>query len=105
MIYACSENDVEPLISLDAVRWASEFALHQNRRQLYLASVHVAENPFHKECLKFVKKLKEHPEKQMQRLHLLKYMKCKAAEFDQIVLTLVQQGEIDPTLNRFAAFR
>ena len=56
----------------------------------------MAENPFHKECLKFVKKLKEHPEKQMQRQHLLKYMKCKAAEFDQIVLTLVQQEEIEP---------
>lgn len=97
LIYACSANHMQPEITLDAVRWASEFALHQTRRQLYLASVHVAENPFHKECLKFIKKLSEHPDRQMQRQHLLKYMKCKAVEFDQIVLTLLQQDEIEVT--------
>ncbi|MFN3151802.1 bifunctional DNA primase/polymerase [Bremerella sp.] len=95
LIYACSENHRKPKITIGAVRWASEFALHQTRRQLYLASVHVAENPFHAECLKFVKRLREHPDQQMQRQHLLKYMKCKAADFDQIVLTLLQQGEIE----------
>ncbi len=57
--------------------------------------MHVAENPFHAECLKFIKRLREHPERQMQRQHLLKYMKCKAADFDQIVLTLLQQEEIE----------
>ncbi len=95
LIYACSENHLAPTITLSAVRWASDFALHQTRRQLYLASVHVAENPFHAECLKFVKRLKEHPDGQMQRQHLLKYMKCKAADFDQIVSTLIQQEEIE----------
>lgn len=96
LIYACSENHITPVIGLPAVRWASEFAMHQTRRQLYLASIHVAENPFHAECLKLVKKLREHPEHQLQRQHLLKYMKCKASDFDQIVLTLLQQDEIEP---------
>ena len=103
LIYACSENHVEPLISLDAVRWASEFALHQTRRQLYLASVHVAENPFHKECLKFLNKISESKEKVMARRDLMRAMKLKAAEFDQVVLTLVQQGEIEPTLIQSSA--
>ena len=70
MIYACSENHVEPIISLPAVEWATEFAMHQTRRQLYLASVHVAENPFHAECLKFIKRLTEQPEQRMQRQHI-----------------------------------
>jgi hypothetical protein len=96
LIYACSENHVEPLIGLPAVEWATEFAIHQTRRQLYLASVHVAENPFHAECLKLLKRLSEQPEQRMQRQHLLKYMKCKAADLDQIIQTLVQQGEIAP---------
>jgi Bifunctional DNA primase/polymerase, N-terminal/Protein of unknown function (DUF3987) len=96
LIYACSENHVEPLIGLPAVEWATEFAMHQTRRQLYLASVHVAENPFHAECLKLLKRLSEQPEQRMQRQHLLKYMKCKAADLDQIIQTLIQQGEIEP---------
>ncbi|TWU46436.1 bifunctional DNA primase/polymerase [Rubripirellula reticaptiva] len=96
LIYACSENHIEPLIGLPAVEWATEFAMHQTRRQLYLASVHVAENPFHAECLKLLKRLGEQPEQRMQRQHILKYMKCKAADLDQIILTLVQQGEIEP---------
>lgn len=95
LIYACSESPHEPTIGLNAVRWASDFALHQTRRQLYLASVHVAENPFHAECLRFTKRLSEQPSGQMQRQYLLKYMKCKAADFDQIVLTLLQQDEIE----------
>ncbi len=96
LIYACSENHIEPLIGLPAVEWATEFAMHQTRRQLYLASVHVAENPFHAECLKLLKRLGEQPDQRMQRQHILKYMKCKAADLDQIILTLVQQGEIEP---------
>ncbi|WP_419187821.1 bifunctional DNA primase/polymerase [Stieleria bergensis] len=95
LIYACSENHLDPKITLAAVRWASEFALHQTRRQLYLASVHVAENPFHKECLKFTKLLLERPENQMARRELMRAMRLKSQEFDQVVLTLLQQDDIE----------
>ncbi|MCP4742859.1 MAG: DUF3987 domain-containing protein, partial [Actinomycetales bacterium] len=95
LIYACSENHVEPIISLPAVEWATEFAMHQTRRQLYLASVHVAENPFHAECLKFIKRLTEQPARTMQRRQLMRAMKLKAADFDQIVGTLHQQEDIE----------
>src|SRR6056297_171376 len=97
LIYACSENHEDPKITLDAVRWASEFSLHQTSRQLYLASVYVAENPFHKECLKFKKRLSEREGQTMARRDLMRSMTLKAAEFDQVVMTLVQQGEIEPT--------
>jgi hypothetical protein len=96
LIYACSENHANPTITLDAVRWASEFSLHQTSRQLYLASVYVAENPFHKECLKFKKRLSEREGRMMARRDLMRSMTLKANEFDQVVQTLLQQEEIEP---------
>ena len=42
-------------------------------------------------------------EKVMARRDLMRAMKLKAAEFDQVVLTLVQQGEIEPTLIQSSA--
>lgn len=98
LIYACSENHLEPQISFETVQWASEFALHQTRRQLYLASVHVAENPFHKECLKFMKRLQDEPEGVLSRRQIMRTMKLKANDFDQVVQTLIQQEQITPVL-------
>jgi hypothetical protein len=92
LIYACSENHENPVIGLPAVQWATAFAMHQTRRQLYLAATYVAENPFHAECLKLLRKLRE-AGGQMARRQLMRIMRCKAADFDQIISTLVQQGE------------
>jgi len=83
-------------IGVDAVQWASGFVMHQTRRMLFMAASHVAENPFHAECLKLMQTLREAPDHTMQRQHLLRAMRCKAAEFDQIVGTLFQQGDIVP---------
>lgn len=95
LIYACSENHQEPVIRLAAVEWATALAMHQTRRQLYLAATYVAENPFHAECLKLMRKLEE-AGGQLGRSPLLRAMRCKAADFDQIIGTLVQQGDIAP---------
>jgi Protein of unknown function (DUF3987) len=95
LIHACSECHQSPRISIEAVRWATEFAMHQTRRQLFLAGVHVADNPFHADCLKLMKVLREASDGQMQRQHLLRAMRCKAADFDQLVGTLIQQGDIE----------
>jgi len=96
LIYACSDNHEDPVIGLPAVQWATAFAMHQTRRQLHLAATYVAENPFHAECLKLLRKLADAPGRRMQRQHLLRAMRCKAADFDQLVATLIQQGEIVP---------
>jgi len=93
LLYACSENHDNPIIGLPTVEWATAFAMHQTRRQLYLAATYVAENPFHAECLKLLRKLKESGGK-MARRQLMRTMRCKAADFDQIISTLCQQGEI-----------
>jgi hypothetical protein len=95
LIYACSENHEEPVIGLPAVEWATAFAMHQTRRQLFLAATFVAENPFHAECLKMLRTIRASGG-QMARRQLMRAMRCKAADFDQIVSTLVQQGDILP---------
>ena len=93
LIYACSENHEDPVIGLQTVEWATAFAMHQTRRQLHLATTYVAENPFHAECLKLLRKVKESGGR-MARRQLMRVMRCKAADFDQIISTLCQQGEI-----------
>jgi len=96
LLHAVSADHHAPRIDAAAVRWASRFVLHQTRRMLYMASGHVAENPFHAECLRLVRKLRESPDRQMARNKLMRLMHCKAADFDQIVGTLLQQGDIVP---------
>jgi hypothetical protein len=61
LLYAVSENHQSPRIGLAAVRWASEFVMHQTRRMLFMAASHVADYPFHAECLKLLEKLRDAP--------------------------------------------
>jgi hypothetical protein len=96
LVYACSRNHLDPCIDAEAAEWAVGFVGHLVRRMLFLASQHVAENPFHAECLKWRGRLRQARQHQMQRQHLLRAMHCKAAEFDQIVGTLIQQGDVAP---------
>ena len=95
LIYACSENHEDPIIGPPAVEWATAFAMHQTRRQLHLAATYVAENPFHAECLKLLRKLKDSPGQRMDHSALLKRMHMKAAEFRELIQTLVQGNQIE----------
>ncbi len=98
LIYACSVNYRSPVIDIKAMTWASEFALHQTRRQLFLASVHVAENPFHAECLRFKKRLADAPDRIVNRRAIMRSMTVKLKDFEQIVQTLIHQEEIEPIM-------
>ena len=59
-----------------------------------MAHGHVAENPFHAECLKLLRKLHEAPEQQLEHSVLLKRMKLDARTFLELINTLEQQGDI-----------
>jgi len=96
LIYACSENHTTPLIGHQAVEWATAFVQHQTRRMLFMAFQHVAENPFHGECLKLLRKLRAAPDGRMSRRELMRAMHCKVNDFDQLVATLMLQGDIEP---------
>ena len=95
LVYACSRDREQPRIDREAAQWASRFVRHLAARMLFLASSHVAENPFHAECLKVKRALQRSPTQCLQRQHLLRVLRCKSTDFDQIVFTLMQQGEIE----------
>jgi len=95
LLYAVSVSHEAPRIDFAAVRWASEFILHQTRRMLFMAHNHVAENPFHADCLKLVRKLREAPDQTLSHSVLLKRMKLEAKTFQELVMTLEQQGDVE----------
>jgi len=97
LLYAVSENHLAPRIGLAAVQWASAFVMHQTRRMLFMAAGHVAENPFHAECLKAVEKLRNAPGHELPHSVLLKRMKMDSKNFTVLIETLVQQGDIEVT--------
>jgi hypothetical protein len=61
---------------------------------LFMAHEHVSDNPFHAQCLKVVKRLRESPEETLARKDMLRFMHCKAGELNDIVGTLIEQGRI-----------
>ncbi|HMP07708.1 MAG TPA: hypothetical protein PJ982_15260, partial [Lacipirellulaceae bacterium] len=95
LVYAISENHQSPSIGVDAVRWATAFVMHQTRRMLFMAQSHAAANPFHSDCLRLLRKLREAPEQTMPHSTLLKRMKLDAQAFQELVTTLKQQGDIE----------
>ena len=95
LLYAVSENHLGPAIDSDAVRWAMDFVMHQTRRMLFMAHGHVAENPFHGDCLKLIKKLREATGQALSHSMLLKRMKMDSKTFQGLIDTLVQQGDIE----------
>jgi hypothetical protein len=107
LLYAISENHRTPIITEPAARWASRFVLHQTRRMLFMASRHVADNPFEAECLKLLTKLREAPSRQLAHSVLLKRMKIESKRFIEIISTLEQRREIEvvsvPTAGRTGA--
>ena len=94
LVYAVSENFERPEISKAAVDWARRFVLHQTRRMLFQAEAHVAENPFHAECMKLMRKLREAPAQELPHGVLLKRMKTDARTFRELITTLEQRGDI-----------
>ena len=69
LLYACSQNNTKPEISVDAVRWASAFVEHQVQRMLYMAYQYVSTNEFDAVCKKALRYLRRCQESGKQRLY------------------------------------
>lgn len=67
-----------------------------------MAHNYVAENPFHAECLKLLRKLREAPGRQLAHSVLLKRMKTDAKTFQDLVTTLEQQGDLQTVIQATA---
>jgi hypothetical protein len=105
LLYAISRDHREPSIDKAAAEWATMLVVHQTQRMLFMAQNHAAANPFHAECLKFVRKLREAPDHTLPHSVLLKRMKVDSQAFQHIVQTLTLQGDIEcvsvPTPGRY----
>ena len=93
MLYAISENHRSPRIGIEAVRWASRFAMHQTRRMLFMAQAHVAENDFEVLIKRAVGILRQWHEKHgpdvlMPAWDLRRRLKQRPNDFKDIVLEL-----------------
>lgn len=95
LLHAVSENHAQPEIGKAAANWARRFVIHQTRRMLFMAQTYVADNPFHAECLKFLQKLRDTPDKTLPHSVLLKRMKMDAKNFLVLATTLEQRGDIE----------
>lgn len=94
LLYACSENPQQPIITEQAVSWALKFIQHQVRRQLYMSGIYAAENDFHANCLKLKEKLMTAKDKRLLRSVLLKRMKMDKDSFNKLIDTLIEQGDV-----------
>lgn len=94
LLYAISANCRDPVINAEAARWAIDIVNHLTRRMLFMASSHVAENPFHADCLRLITKLRQAPEHRIAHSVLLKRMKMDARTFRELIITLEQSGDV-----------
>lgn len=95
LLYACSENHLQPQISSDAAKWSVELMTHQLRRMLALVQLYVADNDFHASCLKLKQKLREAKGWTLPHSVLLKRMKIDTKSFQSIIDTLVSQDDLE----------
>jgi hypothetical protein len=94
LIYAVSECPHNPIVTDKAYTWAVTLTTHLAKRMLYMVSMHVADNPFHKLCQKFKRALASRGSKQAKRSALLRKLHLDSQTFEKVAKTLSEQGEI-----------
>jgi len=94
LLYAISENHLAPRIDVAAVQWGTRIIMHNARRMLFMAFGHVAVSSFHAECLKFLQRLREAPNKVEAHSVMLKRSKLDARTFKNVVETLLGREDI-----------
>jgi len=93
LVYAVSENHRQPEITRSAAEWAIRFVNHLVRKMLAQANAHVADNPFHKLCLKALEAIRM-AGGALSQSALLQKLKISARMAGEITNTLEQQGLI-----------
>ncbi len=94
LLHAVSADHEHPEIGEGAADWARRFVVHQTKRMLFMAQAHVADSPFHADCLKAIQKLRDAPGGELSHSVLLKRMKTDAKSFLSLIATLEQRGDI-----------
>jgi hypothetical protein len=94
LLYAISADREATTIGSDAAEWAASLTMHQARRMLYMAELHVAENPHDAQCLKIIQIISAKPDKKIGHSELLKRMKIDAKSFISIISTMIERGDL-----------
>ncbi len=100
LLRACSENHETPVIDLPAVQWATTFAMHQTRRQLFLASTYVAATDFGGLCKRALRFLRQCRDSGVEREYptpdwkLRRHLAQNPTLYDSILEALTKQEEI-----------
>lgn len=94
LLYAVSENAEDPVISADAVQWATDLVFYLARRSLADIEAHASESRFDASLRKCLRIIGGMPQQSIERSDLLKRMSIKAGELNEIVDTLMQREEI-----------
>ncbi len=87
MLWAISENPIQPVMSVDAVNWGAMFVVHSTNRILYASSANISENTFDRLKNRFIKLLRK-AGGQLDRTTLLRSLHIDATTFAKIVKTL-----------------
>ena len=86
MLYAVSQNPVKPVISVDAVKWASAFVEFVTDQMLWMVDNYSYESLFDEKCRKAVRYIRQAGGK-MKHSDLLKQMHASKEEFKQITIS------------------
>jgi hypothetical protein len=99
LIYACSENAVNPVISEAAVQWATSLVTYTTKRMLFMASQYVSESDFHANCQKLLRVLRQWQKSKrdawMPFWQLNRKLPWSEREHEEVRRTLVNQRKIE----------
>ncbi len=93
LIHAISLDWQNPRIDQRGVRWAHKIVKHLIARMLFQAGSHVAESPFHAECLRVLRFMDE-AGGTIRRSSLLRRMHMKAKTLTEIMESLEEQQKV-----------
>jgi len=94
LVRAVSIDCVRPRIDVEDVEWATRLVIHLARRMLFMASQHVASSPFEADALRLIGALRS-TGGTMSHSALLRRARMSARDFDAIVATMIQRGDIE----------
>lgn len=93
MLYAVSENPVNPVITVPGVKWAAAFVEHITDQMLFMVDAYSFENLFDEKCRKAVRYIREAGGRVAHGV-LLKRMHKSKEVFKQIIETLEENGTV-----------
>jgi hypothetical protein len=98
IIYGISVDVQNPLITLDAVNWASRFVNFITKQTLHLVDSYTYENPFDAKCKKLVRIMAEHGGKYKHN-ELLRRMHLSLEEFNKLTEYKEEYKQFQAELN------